>query len=112
MTPDLRIPGKITTISNNCQTNMLLLIVGHFGYPEVVFPQSNNSLFECRLESQPHHNVLLLSESCFQQHLNSIEKEINVQPYIINYQKKQIDNMAGQEDAMAIAVREDAQGLG
>ena len=28
-------PGKITTISNICQTNMMLLIVGHFGYPEV-----------------------------------------------------------------------------
>jgi hypothetical protein len=76
-----------------------------------LLPQSDNSLFERRSESQPRHNVFLLSESSFQQHLISVKNEIDAQAYIIDYQKKQMNNMAGREDAMAIAVREDAQGL-
>jgi hypothetical protein len=75
----------------------------------VVFPQSDNSLFdERRSKSQPRHNVLLLSESSFQQHLVSIKYEIDGQAYIIDYQKRRMDSMAGREDATAIVVREDA----
>jgi hypothetical protein len=36
---------------------------------------------------------------------------MDAQAYIIDYQKRRMDNMAGREDATAIAVREDAQGL-
>jgi len=71
----------------------------------VVFPQSDNSLFERKSESQPRHNVLILSESSFQQHLVSIKNDVDAQAYIIDYQKKRMDNMAGREDATAIAVR-------
>lgn len=77
----------------------------------VVFPQSDNSLFERRSESQPRHNVLLLSESSFQQHLVSIKNDIDEQTYMIDHQKTQMDELAGLEDATTIAVREDAQGL-
>lgn len=49
----------------------------------VLFPQSENKLIECTNESQVRHNVLLLSKSSFQQHLLSIEKEIDNQAVII-----------------------------
>ncbi|KAF8227705.1 hypothetical protein L208DRAFT_1379660 [Tricholoma matsutake] len=73
----------------------------------MVFPQSDNHLFERRSKSKPRHDVLLLSESSFQQHLISIQSEIDVQTYIIDYQKRRMDNMAGRKDA----AHEDVQGL-
>ena len=77
----------------------------------VVFPQSDNRHFEHMSESQPRHNVLLLSESSFQRHLISIKEVIDSQAFTIDYQKRRMEYMAGREDPTAIAVREDAQGL-
>ena len=42
----------------------------------VVFPQGDNNLFEHKSESQCCHNVLVLSETSFQQHLASFQDEI------------------------------------
>ena len=45
----------------------------------VVIPHSENKLYECRSESQPRHEVLVLSKASFQQHLTSINDQIEVQ---------------------------------
>jgi len=89
---------------NNGKKNLFLVTARH-----VVFPQSDNSLFECRSENQPRRNVLLMSELSFQKYLISIEDEIDAQANFIGYMKSRINNMAGREDATAIEVREDAR---
>jgi len=61
----------------------------------VLFPQSENKSFECTNESQARHNVLLLSESSFQQHLLSIKKEIDNQDTIIAAQEWRIERIVG-----------------
>jgi hypothetical protein len=74
----------------------------------VVFPQADNDLFEHKSESQRRHNVLVLSEASFRQHLVSIQDQIKAQDVIIRYPTKGIEKVAGTEDDGAIAEREDA----
>jgi hypothetical protein len=77
----------------------------------VVFPQADNNLFERKSESQPRHNVLMLSEASFQQHLLSIQGQIKVQDITVGYSSKRIEKVMGREDDGAIAEREDAQSM-
>jgi hypothetical protein len=77
----------------------------------VVFPRSDNSLFERKSDSQPRRDVHVVSELWFQRHLMSIQKKITSEPYIINYQKNRMNSMADRGDVTAMAVREDAQRL-
>ena len=76
-----------------------------------LFPQSNNNFFECGSEGRSRYNVLLMSENSFQNHLFSIENEIDELTYILDYQEKRVDNVRGRKDVTAIAIHEDAQGL-
>ncbi len=51
--------------------------------------------------SQPRHNVQLLSEAAFQEHLVVIQKEIDGQDIIIASQEHRMAGVAGREDAEA-----------
>ncbi|KAI0290308.1 hypothetical protein BC826DRAFT_1106543 [Russula brevipes] len=77
----------------------------------VVFPRSDNSLFERKSDRQPRRDVHVVSVLWFRRHLMSIQKKITSEAYIINYQKNCMNSMADREDATAMAVREDAQRL-
>ena len=90
----------------NGKKSIFLVTVRH-----ALFPQSNNGFFECMPEGRPRYNVLLMSEKSFQNHLISIENEIDELTYILDYQEKRVDNVKGRKDVTAIAIHEDAQGL-
>ncbi|KAN0109281.1 hypothetical protein V8E52_009465 [Russula decolorans] len=77
----------------------------------VVFPQADNDLFERKSETQPRHNVLVLSEASFQQHLVSIQDQIEEQDFNIRYQTERMEIVVGRDDDGAIAQREDAQSM-
>jgi hypothetical protein len=98
--------GFFIEVNNGNGKSLFLVTARH-----VVFPRSDNRLFERRSESQPRHDILLLSESSFRQHLKSIQNEIDGEDYLINHQRRRMHNMVGRKDATAIAAREEAQGL-
>jgi hypothetical protein len=75
----------------------------------VLFPQAENKHFERTSESQPRHNVLVLSETSFQEHLLLIKRDIEGQDIIIASQESRIAGVAGQDDAESQAIREDAE---
>ncbi|TFY73127.1 hypothetical protein EWM64_g10885 [Hericium alpestre] len=77
----------------------------------VVFPQTDNNLFEHKSESQRRHNVLVLSEASFQQHLLSIQDQIKAQDINIRYQMKRIEKVVVREDDGAVMEHEDAQSV-
>jgi hypothetical protein len=70
----------------------------------VVFPRSDNKLYERKFNSQPPHEVLLLCQESFHQHLDTIQKEIEGQDDIIGYQTSRMEHREGD-----IAAREDAR---
>jgi len=75
----------------------------------VLFPRSDNKHFEHTNTSQACRYVLLLSGQSFQQHLLSVQKEINDQGPIVTDQEGRIQRVAGREDAASNATREDAE---
>ena len=75
----------------------------------VLFPRAENENFEHTDDSQPRHNVQLLSEGTFQEHLIVIRKEINGQDIIIASQESRMTGVAGREDAESQAIHEDAK---
>jgi hypothetical protein len=77
----------------------------------VVLPQSENKLYECKPESQDRHDVLVLSEASFQQHLVFIKDQIKAQEVAINYHTKRIEKMVDREECIAIRTRKDAQNM-
>jgi hypothetical protein len=79
----------------------------------VIFPpnKENNDLFERKSDSLRRHDVLVLSDVSFKQHLVSIKAKIDGQEVIIRYQKKRIGKVAGRDDEAARNEREDAQSL-
>jgi len=85
--------------------NKLFLVTAR----HVLFPRSDDKHFEHTHETQARHNVLLLSESSFQQHLLSMKTVIDDQDYIIADQERRIGGIAGKEDAMSRMIREDAE---
>ncbi|KAF8472265.1 hypothetical protein DFH94DRAFT_767632 [Russula ochroleuca] len=83
---------------------LLLVTVRH-----VVFPQSENEPFERKsAASQKRHNVLVLSETSFQQHLVSVDDNIDAQNILIGYQSRRLEQIEGEDD-LAEAEREDAR---
>jgi hypothetical protein len=69
------------------------------------FPNPENKLYECKPESQAsqdRHDVLVLSEASFEQHLVFIKDQIKAQDVAINYHTKRIEKMADREDRIAI----------
>ena len=79
----------------------------------VVFPpnKQNNELFEHKSDSQRRRDVLVLSDVSFQQHLVSIQAEIDGQEINIRYQKKRIENVVGRAGEAAKKEREASQSL-
>lgn len=53
----------------------------------VLFPRAENKNFEHTNDSQPRHNMQLLSEAAFQKHLVVIQNEIDDQDIIITTQE-------------------------
>lgn len=74
----------------------------------VVFPQSDNEPFECERASQKQYNVLVLSETSFQQHLVSIDENIDAQNFLIGYQSRPLEKVEREGDFVE-AEREDAR---
>jgi len=74
----------------------------------VVFPRSNNEPFEHKSASQKRHNVLILIETSFQQHLVSINDKIDAQNFLIRYQNDRL-NQSKRGGAFAETMREDAR---
>ena len=76
----------------------------------VLFPESDNNIYERKSEGQPHcdHDVLVLSKASFQRHLLSIKDQINTQHFVMDYQMRRMKVAAGREGDRAIAEREDA----
>jgi hypothetical protein len=85
-------------------TRLFVVTVRH-----VVLPRSENDLFEHKSESQPRHNVLLLSEASFKEHLASVDKKIEEQEVLIDFHTRRFQKMDGREDSVAVKEREDAQ---
>ena len=77
----------------------------------VVFPRSDNNLYERKFQSQPRHDILVLSEASFQQHLVSIDDQAKAQDDATSYQTKRMEKMAGRDDEIAIAACEDARNI-
>jgi hypothetical protein len=75
----------------------------------VVFPQSDNDLFERTSENQPRHNVLVFSEASLQKHLAFIKDRIRQVDFSIDIETRRVDRVAGREDARAIEERKDGQ---
>ncbi|KAF8970307.1 hypothetical protein BDZ97DRAFT_1753925 [Flammula alnicola] len=75
----------------------------------VLFPRAENKHFERTNESQPRRNVLVLSETSFQEHLFRIKRDIQDQDIVIASQESRIAGVAGQDDAESQAIREDAE---
>ncbi|KAF8331414.1 uncharacterized protein EI90DRAFT_3016408 [Cantharellus anzutake] len=74
----------------------------------VLFPRAENKDFERINDSLPRHNVQLLSEAAFQEHLALIQQEIDSQNIIIASQENRMAGVAGREDAESRAIHEDA----
>ena len=81
----------------------LLLVTVH----HVIFPDSNMP-YEFS-EDQPRHEVLVLSQSSFQQHLAFIKRQSKVQSDIVKQQGMRMKFTANEEDKMAIADHEAAE---
>ena len=77
----------------------------------VVFPRSDNKLYERKFDSQPRHDVLVLSKASFDRHLLSVISEAEAQESIFDYQRNRMALMAGREDDEAVVAREDAQNV-
>jgi len=75
----------------------------------VIFPRTENTHIECTRGSQPRRNILLLSETSFQEHLLSIKRDIEDQDIIIAVQENRILGVAGQDDADSREIREGAK---
>ncbi|KAH9955048.1 hypothetical protein BGW80DRAFT_1258334 [Lactifluus volemus] len=73
----------------------------------VLFPPSHveNREFERTDDSQPRRNVLLLSDTAFQQHLDVIQKEIDVLEDDIDFHQTYLERLAGQEDVYSQGMR-------
>ena len=71
--------------------------------------EAENKDFERTNDSQPRHNVQLLSEAAFQEHLAVIQKEIDGQDIIIASQESRMAGVAGREDTGAQVIHKDAK---
>ncbi|KAH9953289.1 hypothetical protein BGW80DRAFT_1476906 [Lactifluus volemus] len=73
----------------------------------VLFPPSHveNREFERTDDSQPRRNVLLLSDTAFQQHLDVIQKEIDILEDDIDFHQTYLESLAGQEDVYSQGMR-------
>ncbi|KAI0267791.1 hypothetical protein BC834DRAFT_968701 [Gloeopeniophorella convolvens] len=95
-------------ISEGGDGKRLLLVTAR----HVVFPPNNgNNLFERTSDSQRLHDVIVLSDASFKQHLVSIKANIDTQGVVIKIQKRRIEKVAGRDDKAAKKEREDAQRL-
>jgi hypothetical protein len=75
----------------------------------VLFPQAENKDFEHTSDTQLRHNVQLLSEAAFREHLVVIQKDIDGQDIIIASQESRTAGVAGREDTDSRAIQEDAE---
>lgn len=73
-----------------------------------VFPESDNEPFEHEFPTQKRHNVLVFSETSFQQHLVSIGYDIKIQHLVMDYQGRRLEGVQG-EGHLAEVEREGAR---
>lgn len=67
------------------------------------------TIYEPKSDSQPHHDVLVLSEASFRQHLLYIKRQIKAQNVVMDCPTRRMKMVAGREEDMAIVECEDAQ---
>ena len=87
------------------ESERLLLVTAR----HVVLPESDNAPYECKLEGQPRCDVLIFSDSSFEQHLVSIKHEIRLKSHTIEYQTARSKRFAGRTDDMSVRGHKDAE---